>query len=190
MQGDHPYGLLMDLKIAVLFWKEVLKGPKLQYFAYLEGIFNTWTTHYCVKQNTVSTLAFNRTCSTFLCRHAVVISCFTLHSPFLICKQVHTHIDIAYFCEEKIKIIFQRIFVLTIDGLGWFMVFNATFNNILVILWQSVLLVEETGVLGENHRPVTSHWQTLSHNVVQSSYHWMYNILLIKIEKQIQSNLY
>ena len=90
--------------------------------------------NYCVKQNTVSTLAFNRTCSTFLCRHVVVISCFALHSPFLICKQVHTHIDIACFCEEKIKIIFQRIFVLKIDGLGWFMVFNATFNNILVIL--------------------------------------------------------
>jgi hypothetical protein len=30
----------------------------------------------------------------------------------------------------------------------------------------SVLLVEETGVPGENHRPVASHWQTLSHNVV------------------------
>jgi hypothetical protein len=28
----------------------------------------------------------------------------------------------------------------------WFMVINATFNNISVILWQSVLLVEETGV--------------------------------------------
>jgi hypothetical protein len=27
-------------------------------------------------------------------------------------------------------------------------------------------LVEETRVLGENHRPVASHWQTLSHNVV------------------------
>ena len=31
--------------------------------------------------------------------------------------------------------------------------FNATFNNISVILWPSVLLVEETGVPGENHRP-------------------------------------
>ena len=36
----------------------------------------------------------------------------------------------------------------------WFMVFNATFNNISVIMWRSVLLVKETG---ENHRPVTSH---------------------------------
>ena len=55
------------------------------------------------------------------------------------------------------------------DGFGLFvclMVFNATFNNISVISWRSVLLMEETGVPGENHRPVTSHRQTLSHNVV------------------------
>ena len=32
-----------------------------------------------------------------------------------------------------------------------FMVFNATFNNISVISWRSVLLVEETGVPRENH---------------------------------------
>ena len=43
-----------------------------------------------------------------------------------------------------------------IIGLGVrVMVFNATFNNISVISWGSVLLVEETGVPGENHRPVT-----------------------------------
>ena len=36
------------------------------------------------------------------------------------------------------------------------MVFNATFNSISVISWRSVLLEEETGVTGENHRPVTS----------------------------------
>jgi len=36
-------------------------------------------------------------------------------------------------------------------------VFNATFNNISVILRQSGLFVEETGVLGEKHRPVDSH---------------------------------
>ena len=46
------------------------------------------------------------------------------------------------------------------------MVFNATFNNISVISWRSVILVEETGGPGENHQPVASHWQTLSHNVV------------------------
>jgi hypothetical protein len=54
-----------------------------------------------------------------------------------------------------------------IEGLK-FMVFKATFSNISVTLWRSVLLVEEIGVLGENHRPVASHRQTLSHNVVSS----------------------
>jgi hypothetical protein len=33
-------------------------------------------------------------------------------------------------------------------GLVWFMVFNVTFNNISVISWRSILLVEETGVHG------------------------------------------
>ena len=37
------------------------------------------------------------------------------------------------------------------------MVFNPTFNNISAISWQSVLLVEETEVPGENHRAVASH---------------------------------
>jgi hypothetical protein len=46
------------------------------------------------------------------------------------------------------------------------MVFNATFSNISVISWRPVLLVEETG---ENHQPVASHWQTLSHNVVSGT---------------------
>ena len=30
--------------------------------------------------------------------------------------------------------------------------FNTTFNNISIISWRSVLLVEETGVPGKNHR--------------------------------------
>ena len=51
----------------------------------------------------------------------------------------------------------------------WFMVFNATFNNISVISQGSVLLVEETVVHRENHQPATSHWQILSHNVVSSA---------------------
>ena len=42
------------------------------------------------------------------------------------------------------------------------MVFNATFNNISVISWRSVLLVEETRVPGGNHQPVASHFITYS----------------------------
>jgi len=37
------------------------------------------------------------------------------------------------------------------------MVFNTTLNNISIISWRSVLLVGETGVTGENYRPVASH---------------------------------
>jgi len=49
------------------------------------------------------------------------------------------------------------------------MVFNTTFNNISAISWRSDLLVEETGGPGENHRPLASHWQTWSHNVLWST---------------------
>jgi hypothetical protein len=49
------------------------------------------------------------------------------------------------------------------------MVFSATFNNISAISWRSVLLVEATGVPGENQWPVGSHRQTLSHNVVSGT---------------------
>ena len=48
-------------------------------------------------------------------------------------------------------------------------VFNATFKNISAMSWGSVLLVEETGVHRENHRPATCYWQALSHNVVSST---------------------
>jgi hypothetical protein len=37
-------------------------------------------------------------------------------------------------------------------------VFNASFNNISVITWRLVLLVDETRVPAENYRPLASHW--------------------------------
>ena len=53
--------------------------------------------------------------------------------------------------NHEIIIIFKK----NLEGLG-FMVFNATFNNISVLSCHSVLLVEETGGSGENHRPLAS----------------------------------
>jgi len=49
------------------------------------------------------------------------------------------------------------------------MVFNATFNNIAFISWRFYILVEETGVLGENQWPVASHWENLSYDVASST---------------------
>ena len=60
------------------------------------------------------------------------------------------------------------------DGKKWkkwgriILVFHATFKNISVILWWSVLLVEEDGVPNENQLPPASHWQTLSHQAISS----------------------
>jgi len=69
--------------------------------------------------------------------------------------------------QTHIRDVWQDVCTVSRFGIR-FMVFNATFNNISVILWRSVLLVKETSVPGENRRPVSSHWQTLSHNVVSS----------------------
>jgi hypothetical protein len=51
------------------------------------------------------------------------------------------------------------------------MMFNATFNNISVTSWWShlLILVEEIGVPRENHRPVASHYRTLSNNMLWSA---------------------
>ena len=49
------------------------------------------------------------------------------------------------------------------------MVINPTFNNILIISYWSVLLVEESGVPRENHRPVADklyHIMLLSMEIV------------------------
>ena len=48
----------------------------------------------------------------------------------------------------------------------FFLLINATFNNISDILWQSVLLAEETGVPGENHRPVALEVTVKLHHIM------------------------
>ena len=54
------------------------------------------------------------------------------------------------------RITIQCYFLFSIWGGWWVMMFNVTLNNISVILWQLVLLVEETGVPGEIHRPIAN----------------------------------
>jgi hypothetical protein len=65
-------------------------------------------------------------------------------------KRKHSLINslqICLFSREGLIIKRSRVGVV-------FMLFNATFNNISVISWRSVLLVEDTG---DNHRSVASH---------------------------------
>jgi hypothetical protein len=67
-----------------------------------------------------------------------------------------------------------------ISAIGWFMMFNATFNNISTISWQSVLLVEETGVPRENHWPLVSHWKL---------YHIMLHRVIVEILLNVALNI-
>ena len=101
-------------------------------------------------------------------------------SQWQICSHIHCFVTISLkrnkiklkncviLCLPKKKILqfastgnfFYNIFSSQSSGcqsLFGFMVFNGTFNNISVILWQSVLLVQETRVPGENHRPAVCH---------------------------------
>jgi hypothetical protein len=75
-----------------------------------------------------------------------------------------THVCLSLDCQSDIAlfgffsyVLFPLIFSAEYVCVVCLMVFNATFNNISAISWRSVLLVKETGVPGENHRPVASH---------------------------------
>jgi hypothetical protein len=84
----------------------------------------------------------------------------TLTLPFLLRGQV------LYLCVTSIDFAsFLWVFYWILE--------HAIFFSILlykwIISWRSVLLMEETGLSGESHPPVASHWKTLSHNVISSS---------------------
>jgi len=57
----------------------------------------------------------------------------------------------------SVIVCYHGLVLLEQSNLVMVMVFNATFNNISVILWWSFLLVDETGIPGEIHRPVAIH---------------------------------
>ena len=72
------------------------------------------------------------------------------------------HDDGSLFQKRVVRTNFDiyDLFLIVPSYFDWFygfIVLNATLNNILVISWRSVLLMEETGVPGESHRPVVSH---------------------------------
>jgi hypothetical protein len=65
------------------------------------------------------------------------------------CRNSWAQIKAEHFCKEKVCL----------------MVFNATFNNISAISWQSVLLLEETEGPRENHRAFICAQEFLHSNI-------------------------
>jgi len=86
----------------------------------------------------------------------------------------HAQTSSLYYQEDNLLIFCPLVLVLHVVLIFsvWFMFvcfvwwFLTPLSTIFQPYHSRVLLVEETGGPGENHRPVTSHWQTLLHNVV------------------------
>ena len=88
-----------------------------------------------------------KACFHFLCQHLF----FWTSLPFI------SHLD----CASLSRILYIWIVMLNVL---WGLMPLSTISQL--NRDRSVLLMQETGVPGENHRPVASHSQTLSHNVV------------------------
>ena len=97
----------------------------------------------------------------FFIKNARVFILFIAYVYFMLMRCLKGELDF-HFRHSMIFLIMKALVLWTY--IVCFMVFNATFNNISVISWQSILFVEETGGPRENHWSVASHWQTLSHN--------------------------
>ena len=113
---------------------------------------------YCL-QITISDSPFGTFNSLFMCISLIL---FSKHLWWL-----GYNIECLVFFYIKLNLYIPHILILILQ-IGRHNI-NVTFNNNSVISWWSVLLMEEIRVPGENHRPVTGHWQTLSRNVVSTS---------------------
>jgi hypothetical protein len=103
---------------------------------------------------------------TFFFFHTILMHFFYFkYSSFWVTSSHYSTWAIFYGKEAKLEI----------SHLWRVMVLNTFFNNISVISWRSVLLVEETSYPEKKHHPSASHWQTWSHNVVSSTYRHEHN---------------
>ena len=77
-------------------------------------------------------------------------------------KVILEKINMMSYCHHLVSVVFNLLLFLWNHRI-WefefeFLVFNVTFINISAISWWPILVVEEAGVPGENHRPWASNW--------------------------------
>jgi hypothetical protein len=101
---DHLYELLMDLEKKILshFEKGLNLTLEIEKKTNVQHIMGP--AYYCVKQNTVSTLALICSSSAFCCRHAVVVSCFALPSPLY-----NSFFGMTFVIKEKYQSIYYYV---------------------------------------------------------------------------------
>ena len=90
---------------------------------------------------------------------ALVACCGESCLIYVICVCLHIVVSNTYCIARCFCFVFLRPKTLYyLIWLIYFCFFNATFSNISAISWRPVLVVEEAGVPGENHRPWASNW--------------------------------
>ena len=107
----------------------------------------------CIEKKNTCTMYIN-CCTCSQPKYAWHISCWTLSKQS---EKIHAD-GPACVWFKKSNPIFTLFVQSKMNGVR-VLVLNATFSNISVIPWWSVLLVDETWGPGENHRPVTRQWQ-------------------------------
>ena len=129
------------------------------------GISSTWVLRFKPK-STVFLLTSCITGKAVICkidwktiRFSVSKQCIG-HFLFLVVVNL-THKAMPFYISIKWKTLNYTVLHYSV----WVIFLNITFNNVWIVSWQSVLLVDEMRVHAENHRSAASHCQSLSHNV-------------------------
>ena len=124
---------------------------------------------YCPCKLSLSSQCFIKPATSWLWHDACSIKIWKLFTSLYVAQSLVVCVvflvdQCLSFCllfQSLFCCIFLHIYSLWLPlwfDLIWFLVFNATFGNISAISWRPVLVVEEAGVPGENHRPWASNW--------------------------------
>ena len=149
---------IVDRRLLRMVFVKVIKCPSILY------LFN----EDC--RQTIATSSFPSSNKIYICsiKHSIFLVCNNIYLRSITCLvaslsylQLAVNLLKLYQTRQVTVLTLEEVLIQTtqvnVEGVR-VIVFNATFSNISVISWWSVLLVEEPGVSWENRRPDVSHW--------------------------------